>query len=152
MKARLLPLVIALAGALATPAASQSTASRWALVGDYKGQSMLFLGLDTLSGGETARNAVGLGVWMIPLQGQAPMHQTAYVFDCKNETVRETDYWFYEADLTFRNTLKGEGAVETWAETRSLVARMARIACGQSQPAQTFNDMGAAFRYAQQPK
>lgn len=152
MKAQTLLLVIAIAGASAAPAASQSTTSRWGVVGDYKGQSMLFLGLDTLSGGETARNAIGLNVYMIPSGAQAPVHQTAYVFDCKNQTVRETDYWFFEADLTFRNALKGEEPVETWTSASSLVASMALMACGQSQPAQTFVDLAAAFNYARQPR
>jgi hypothetical protein len=126
--------------------------SRWGLVGDYKGQSMLFLGLDTLSDSETERNAIGLGVYMIPSGAQAPMHQTAYVFDCKNQTVRETDYWFYEADLSFRNTLKGEEPAKTWTEASSLAASMALMVCGQRQPTQTFANMAAAFKYAQQPR
>lgn len=150
MNARALLIALALVGALAAPAGAQSTTTRWGLVGDYKGQTMLFLGLDTLSGSEGARKAIGLGVYMIPSGGQAPMHQTAYVFDCKMQTVIETDYWFYESDQTFRNTLKAEWPAETWASGSSLVASMARMACGQSQPAQTFADMGAALKYARQ--
>jgi len=152
MKAQTLLLVISLAAASAPLAAPQSTTSRWGLVGDYKGQTMLFIGLDTLSGNETARNAIGLGVYMIPSGAQAPMHQTAYVFDCRNQTVRETDYWFYEANLTFRNALKGEEPAEAWTSASSLVASMALMACGQRQPAQTFPDVAAAFKYAQQPR
>jgi len=153
MKAQTLLIVIALAGVSVAPAAPQSTTSRWGLVGDYKGQSMLFVGLDTLSGGETVRNAIGLGVYMmVPSGGQAPMHQTAYVFDCKKQTVRETDYWFYETDLSFRNTLKGTQPAETWMSGSALVASMALMACGQRQPAQTFADMAAAFKYARQPR
>jgi len=150
MNARALLIALALAGALTVPAASQSTTTRWGLVGDYKGQSMLFLGLDTFSGGETARRAIGLDVYMIPSGAQAPMHQTAYVFDCEKQTVRETDYWFYESDLSFRNTLEGTEPAEAWTSGSSLVASMALMACGQRQPAQTFADMAAAFKYARQ--
>ena len=133
---------------LRPPAAAQSTTSQWGLVGDYKGQSMLFLGLDTISGSETARNAIGLNVYMIPSGGQAPMDQTAYVFDCSGQSVRETQYWFYEADLTLRNTLKGEEPAESWTSGSALVASMALMACGQGQPTLTFPDMTAAARYA----
>ena len=152
MKAQTLLLVSALACASGAPADSQSTTSRWGLVGDYKGQSMLFLGLDTLRGGETARNAIGLSVYMIPSGAQAPIHQTAYVFDCKKQTVRETNYWFYESDLAFRNTLKGEQPEEAWTSGSSLVAAMGMIACGQGQPTQTFADITAAVKYAQRPR
>lgn len=126
--------------------------SRWALIGDYKGQSMLFLGLDTLSGEETARNAIGLDVYMIPSGAQAPMHQTAYIFDCKKQTVREINYWFFETDLKFRNALKGEEPEQAWTSGSSLVAAMGMLVCGQGQPKQTFADITAAVRYAQQSR
>jgi hypothetical protein len=148
MNTRVPLIALVLASALAAPAASQSTTTRWGLVGDYRAESMLFFGLDTLSGGPTARKAIGLGVYMIPSGNQAPMHQTAYVFDCEKRTVRETDYWFYESDLRFRNTLKGEEPAKPWASGSSLVASLALMACGQSPPGQTFANMTAAFQYA----
>ncbi|MEQ1782967.1 MAG: hypothetical protein ABMA14_16530 [Hyphomonadaceae bacterium] len=148
MKAQALLLVLFIAGAAAGPTDAQSTTSRWALVGDYKGQSMLFLGLDTITGGETARNAIGLGVYMVDSHGQAPMHQTAYVFDCNGQSVRETEYWFYESDLTLRNSLTAEEPAESWASASDLVASMALMACGHVTPTLTFPDMTAAAQYA----
>ena len=150
MKAQTLLAFVAMACAASTPAASQSTTSRWGLVGDYQNRNVLFIGLDTLGGDETARSVVGLSAYVAPSGGQAPMIQTAYVFNCRDQTVRETQYWFYEADLTVRNTLAGDDEAEPWSSGSSLVASMGLMACGQLQPTQTFADMAAAAAYAGQ--
>ena len=152
MRTQTLLLAIAIASASATPAASQSMTSGWGVVGNYKGQAMLFLGLDTLSGGETARNAIGLGVYIVDSGDQAPMHQTGYVFDCKSRSVQETEYWFFDSDLTLRNTLAAEEPAESWASASDLVASMPLMACGQAQPSVTFPDVTAAALYARTPR